>query len=367
MRTAPLIAAALAMVPAGFLAPRATAQTPAQMFTWENTGQAGLTDTLMLNAHRSPEKVVAMAREAWAGVPDDDRVLILAPWEMYAAQPFDAPLAEIVKHGPDFSAMQSWWTGTLSALDDAGLAPAQVAIDYEEGIGYWNLDVNSFDKGRRDHFVPLWQDADALAALPQELQQYTANQIHWRDKETVQAWNRFAGEVTRDALQQAFIDPLQDVFPKTQAGNYGDARFAWSMKDKNGWTLTDDMIGDTSHPVLYDQDADTNLDILANIAAAFDDPADVIPWIKAPRLMGRQAFEQTITGAYELGVRDFLLFNPASDDTAAVAADNAFAAQIIAQLGQSYNAAPLPASNLPEPAAAGLALAGLTLLRRAHR
>ena len=341
----------------------AAAEQDARMFTWHDTGQDGLTNSLLLSAHRGPDAVVAEARAAWEGLAPEDRVIMIAPWEMYASVPFEAPLADLVQHGPDFSDMKSWWSETLAALDNADLAPAQVALDYEHGMSYWHLDVTGIDKSRTAHFEALWRDADARAQLPQELLDLGPAGINWRDRETVQAWNLFADEITEDAIEDAFTDPLKRAFPDASIGNYADANYSEDTFDANDWKLEDYMTGDTSHPVLYNTDADTNLDLLASVVGAFDDVTDVIPWIKAPRLMGWDAFEATVEGAYALGVRDFLLFNPGSNEAGTYAGDNAFAANVIEQLNRRHNRPEIRLAMLPEPATLAVLIPGVLLLR----
>ncbi len=364
MRVSPHLAVACATASAWFAGLSASAQDQARMFTWHDTGQAGLTETLMLVGHRDADAVVKAAQTKWAGVAPEDRVIVLAPWEMYAAVPFDASLPDIVKNGLDFSGMKSWWDSTLDALGDAGLAPSQVAMDYEHGLSYWHLNATGFDLSRRSHFESVWNDPTAYAALPDELKAYDASDIHWRDREPVLAWDRYATDVLTEALTDAFAEPLADVFPAASFGNYGDMLLSEDVYDPNGWRYLDHMTGDTAHPVLYEKDAETNLELLASVVAAFDDPTDVKPWVKAPRLIGWDTFEQTVEGAYDLGVRDFLLFNPGSDEHGTYAGDNAFAAQVIADLNRTRGATDVRLAFLPEPAALSLLLPGVAWLRR---
>ncbi len=261
---------------------------------------------------------------------------MIAPWQIYQGPPFEkSKLLQIVRHGPDLSADRNWWGQVLWGLEQRGLRPGRVALDWETGVGYWDLrGPNQGDVTLQ--LAPVWQDAEAFARLPEAVRVYEPAEFDWKtNRHAVIAWTQYAAEVRADALREVFVEPLHAVFPGVPVSNYRDARHSGALKDSNGWPFPQAGVGLESSPPLYRKSAEENLQMLRAVADAGGPPP--VPWVSYPSYVGRDVWEATIRGAYALGVREFLYWNPAEEDKAQ--GDDTFAAGIFRLLRVAEGAA----------------------------
>ena len=254
---------------------------------------------------------------------------MLAFWATVQGPPFTGqPLPVVITEGPDFSKSQEWWEDLLWSLEQRDLAPDWVAMDIEGGVGYWQLGQEA---ERTAALASLWADDASRAALSPELVQHGPGAPGWMqwsaDREGVILFDQFAAEVRNQALQKSFRDPLHQRFPAATISNYNDQLDDGLSKDGNGWPLPQVMLGQVASPPLYAKNAETNLERVRQILAT---GTPVAPWVSHPSYIGRDVWKATVEGAYRLGVRDFLYWNP--DAMGKTEEDDEFAAGVFADL-----------------------------------
>lgn len=320
--------------PDAFLIVEQEADPAVRLYAWTASDEPGITNAVLLRQNETPATVLARARVHWDGLPTDARCIMIAPWLIYAEPPFKKDLIDLVLKGPDLSESKRWWERILWSLEENDLAPHRVALDWEKGMSYWHL-PRTPDNGPKQQFDRLWNHEEALSKLPEALRNYTADQIHWKTgRPGVIAWNQYAREVRADTLRAAFTDPLHEKFIAARITNYEDIRYEGDLRDHNGWPLPHALMGDESSPVLYSTDAQRNLDQLRDILTAGGEMP--VPWVPYPSYIGRESWEQTMRGAFALGVREFLYWNPNEERKAE--GDDAFASQIIVDLNNIQDA-----------------------------
>ena len=229
----------------------------------------------------------------------------------------------------------AWWIKTIWTLQQNNYAPYRVALDWETGMSYWHLK----GEGAADQsgeFVPLWANPQAFAKLPEDVRTFQPADMHWQqNRQAIITWNRYATEHRNAALQRTYLPPLREAFPDAKMTNYGDTpSFKGTLRDQNGWPLYRLGMTDESSPMLYRKNSQDNLALIRGIIEG-GGPMPV-PWVSYPSYIGRDAWEATIRGAHQLGVREFLYWNPNVPDKADD--DDAFAAALITELNRLSDA-----------------------------
>jgi len=318
--------------PALSKAPPRTATNGVRVYAWSNTDDPIITNCVLLSQHETPATVLQLVEKTWRQLPKDRHCLVVAPWWMYQGPPFhDVSMRDLVLHGPDLTSSQRWWTSVLNILRQHNLQPSRVALDWETGMDYWNKASGRRPEETKLIFLPVWNDRRARAKLPTALRKFSPADFHWqRSRDAVIAWTQYARLQRRNVLRRTYVDPLHAVFPRAKITNYQDTLHDGSMKDQNGWPYSQDALTNESSPRLYEKSAQANYDLLRSIRAAGGPPP--VPWISYPSYIGKEVWADTIKGAYALGVREFLYWNPKPNGKSPDPSDDAFAAAVFREL-----------------------------------
>jgi len=299
-----------------------------RLYAWRSTPFDEITNALLLVQHETAAVALARARRQWVGVAPEDRCIMIAPWDVYQGPPFQQPIEELVKNGADLSQSREWWEKMLRTLSAYDFLPGRLALDWENGMSYWHVKGEG-EPDQSHRFQPIWDDSEAFESLPDHLKEYEPDDFNYRkNRSLIIAWNQYAEDVRVQALKEAFVEPLLALEADTRVTNYRDVIYDGSLLDSNGWPYEQGGLTDESSPVLYRKNAEANLKEIRRIKEA-GGPVPV-PWVPYPAYIGREVWEQTVRGAYELGVREFLYWNPDFPDK--LADDDAFAASVIADL-----------------------------------
>lgn len=282
-----------------------------------------------ITMQHSAAKTADIYARVWEDFPDNLRVIQYAPWAIYQQKPFQVPLEQLIINGPDLSKMAKWWDDFLWALEKRGLTPHRAALDLEAGFSYWQV------KGPRvDTFQTLFSNPEARAVLPEQLLSIPPEGFdfrHAKNEENIKAWEDYAESNRARSFQEAFAAPLLRRFSSAKITNYSDGiRAAPFARDPNGWLYGNRAISGEASPVLYHKDVEANL--LEVESTANGSKLPVVPWIPPPSFIGRDVWEQTVEGAVELGVREFLYWN--AGVKLKLADDDAFAVSVMERINR---------------------------------
>jgi hypothetical protein len=305
--------------------------TRLRVYSWSDSGQSNIFTMLPAD----PGQTIPVARQGalsrWSKSPSVERCLLLAPMRHQIAPVFNKHIKTILKKGLSSRPLSRWWNSYLWMLKKNELTPHRLAICVESGFGYWHRPgnrVNAQDR-RSPEILEAFADEEAFAALPSNIQALDPNDIAMGgSREAMILWNAFCTLTVSRWIRKTFTDPFLHIFPNARASNYQDAEWRFEVKDQNGWPRTSRMSGNDASPSLYDKDASRNLLYLDSIRRDINHPP--VPWVPYPSYNGRDAWEDTIHGCYEHGVRDFLYWNPFQPDKKSD--DDAFASSVFTAL-----------------------------------
>lgn len=282
-----------------------------RVYAWSPTSEPGIRNALRLGGNETGLTVLNHARAAWAGLEPADQCILLAPLAQSQVPPIQGvALDRLVVEGPDLSELKRWWTDTLWTLQTNGFSPRRVGMDWESGFSYWALLRHSGPSDAAAVFGPVWDRPEARAMLPQLLQDAAPGDIHHQHRrDLVIAWNQFAADRLNVALREAFAEPLAAAFPEAAISNWQNAWYEDELLDPNGWPFAHGGIGPESSPAIYGPDAAYNRRVL--LAVHNPEANTTVPWLDFPsHADDRDAWVETVETAYEMGVREFLYWNP---------------------------------------------------------
>lgn len=288
---------------------------------------------------------------------------------------FDGPLDQVILHGPNIEQARQ---RTADYFKWIRQPPQWIVLDEEQqGISYWQLTFHMPEGAQRVAvFKPVWENKAAFAKLPQELQQFTPEDLATymgRGRAAILAWEAFAGALKRNALRQVVYDPAVAAFGDSVAvSQYDDMAVDFPVYDMNGWPITSRQIcGNWSSPSCYLWNQGQRyrnqpkavtwnnfIDSLNYVRSCMNRSARVAPWVSYPSFhedkgpldlpQQRWLWRELIEHLKATGVTTFLYFNPKGylpDGDESLAA-NAFAAATGAIAPPPFEPIPLNADEV---------------------
>jgi hypothetical protein len=266
-----------------------------------------------------------------------------------------ATLKRFVTHGPNIIDAARWFKKFYQRLNSAGITPAFVSGDDEQGLGVWNIFPGDATADEIQAIMsPIYDDPKVKAMLPDYLQVYTAASFRtfsqsWYD------WDRYASSRLNAFIRRVIHGTGRDVFgPTFRASNWRSMRVSFPISNLSGEPFDSPgvLAGSHSGPVAYN-DVDGSkytgddcwqalLDGLNGVISCLLSGMPVSVWIDFPSHPGtgrdgeiihidkyRWVWRQKILHLAHMGVRTFIYFNPVG--TPQWSEDQTFAAGVFAE------------------------------------
>lgn len=266
--------------------------------------------------------------------PPGRRVLILDGLFLRGNFPRDP--ATVLARGIELEPDRAGCREFFASLRQRGIELDRLVLDMEDGVSVWHFfGKHMADEQRVALFKPIFTRPELRARLPAALRVFNAEDFAWRaprSPDAYLAWDRFARELTCQALREAVLDPARASFgADLPASNYQDVNPARPVADLNGWPMDGALTPAISSPELYlwigneqrrqakDPRWNRLVQCLNVVRGCLATPGQrVEPWISSPSFAGddlppfedRWLWEQLVRHLAESGVSTFLFWNP---------------------------------------------------------
>lgn len=316
-----------------------TTDPAVRVFCWSTFPNAPdyMVPMLWVNGKRSTGYILNQARTLWKDRPIADRAILLFMPEDVQGTAVEAPVNELIRNGLELTAYRQHWEEILAVLDANDLTPGRVVLDFEHGYTFWHLgDGQDRNETAKQRMYLAWDDPLSRELLPESLRDLDPREVNWfHDRARTTAWNHFARQGVTESLQRDIAAPLHAVFPDAMITNYNDANYVEVQYNRNKWAVPPVQVGRGTSPVLYAPDPEANTQLVSQCYLATG--VRPVPWVAFPSFKGdREAFAQTVRGAYGAGVREFLYWNAAIADKPLD--DEAYAIEVFGSLAPALTA-----------------------------
>lgn len=226
--------------------------------------------------------------------------------------------AKLVALGLDHEDQAYWYRAFFWRLHQLGTDIDLIVMDEEVGFSKWSLPEGSFQK--------IYQDPSAFRRLPNHLQAYKPEEYTWPwNRQAIIDWGMFSSEKVQEALYSNVAQTANRAFGKSiRFTNYNWMRLSPEIPvtDLNGWPLYTESPTSISAPSLYptgqgnavknaENPKDADLERCLTIARSCKARGGTLmPWVPFPDFVGRDIFTRLVKGLREIGVEEFLYWNP---------------------------------------------------------